>query len=110
SHATLKEYLQTSTENLYQVCKTITLAMTNQKKEINAMIESECIHISAFACNNNLYMNLKASSTKPRAKVLRMACASEGIIRTKGCPSGSPNHHQTNTIRDPSGFEYIDHK
>lgn len=59
SHAVLKSYLQTSTGGLHRVCTTITLAVTNQKKEIDSIIESERIHTPIFACNNFLYTNLR---------------------------------------------------
>ncbi|CAG8759442.1 2672_t:CDS:2 [Cetraspora pellucida] len=59
SHAVLKAYLQTSARDLHWVCMTITLAVTNQKKEIDSIIESEHIHIPIFACNNSLYANLR---------------------------------------------------
>ncbi|CAG8684056.1 1856_t:CDS:1, partial [Gigaspora rosea] len=45
--------------DLYRVCTTISLVVTNQKKEIDAMVESECIHISLFALNNPLYANIR---------------------------------------------------
>ncbi|CAG8802732.1 4770_t:CDS:1 [Cetraspora pellucida] len=59
TYATLKAYLQTSTDDLYQVYLSITLAVTNQKKEINSRIEWECINILVFAYNNLLYANLR---------------------------------------------------
>ncbi|CAG8487135.1 7322_t:CDS:2 [Cetraspora pellucida] len=59
SHSTIKAYLQTSTGDLYQVCSTITLVITNQKKEIDAITASEQIYILAFVHNNALYTNLQ---------------------------------------------------
>ncbi|CAG8725392.1 4072_t:CDS:2, partial [Acaulospora morrowiae] len=45
--------------DLYQVRKTISLAIINQKKEIDAMIASERIRFPAFVHNNLFYANVK---------------------------------------------------
>ncbi|CAG8580965.1 4956_t:CDS:2, partial [Scutellospora calospora] len=59
SHVTLKAYLQTSTGDLHHVYTTISLAVTNQRKEFNTMIASERIRIPAFATYNSLYSNIR---------------------------------------------------
>ncbi|CAG8770668.1 1931_t:CDS:2, partial [Cetraspora pellucida] len=59
AYSTLKAYLQVLTEDLYQVRITISLVVANQKKEIDAMIALECIHILLFALNNLSYMNIR---------------------------------------------------
>ncbi|CAG8808909.1 23331_t:CDS:2, partial [Cetraspora pellucida] len=60
SHATLKSYLQMSTEDLHHVHTKISLAVTNQRKEFDAMIMSEHIRVPVFATNNSFYANIKA--------------------------------------------------
>ncbi|CAG8771991.1 8889_t:CDS:2 [Cetraspora pellucida] len=78
SHATLKAYLQTSTGDLHHIYTTISLAVTNQKKEFNTMIASECIHISAFATYNSLYSNIRKplpSCTGTFTIMLGLPCA-----------------------------------
>ncbi|CAG8489267.1 9513_t:CDS:2 [Cetraspora pellucida] len=72
AHATLKAYLQTSTGDLYQVCSSITLAVTNQKKEIDSRIEWERINISVF------YQ--KTTSREPLPPCIRT------FLRTMGLP------------------------
>ncbi|CAG8590505.1 10191_t:CDS:1 [Cetraspora pellucida] len=59
AHATLKLYIQTFTGDLHQVYLTILLVITNQKKEIDAMIALEYIYIPTFALNNILYVNIR---------------------------------------------------
>ncbi|CAG8627497.1 2243_t:CDS:2, partial [Dentiscutata heterogama] len=117
SHATLKAYLQTSTGDLYRVYTAISLAVTNQKKELNTMIASEHIRIPAFATNNSLYRNIKGrqlaaqDTLKSIIDEPSMALQNPGIVRTKGRPSGAPNNQKVNsTKRDPSGFELVDPK
>ncbi|CAG8809284.1 19847_t:CDS:2, partial [Cetraspora pellucida] len=56
AHSTFKAYLQVSTGDLYWV-------VSNQKKEFDAMVASERIHIPLFALNNPLYMNIKGKVT-----------------------------------------------
>ncbi|CAG8445988.1 4007_t:CDS:2 [Cetraspora pellucida] len=59
AYSTLKAYLQVLTGDLYQVHITIFLVVANQKKEIDAMVASEHIHILLFALNNPLYANVR---------------------------------------------------
>ncbi|CAB4394027.1 unnamed protein product [Rhizophagus irregularis] len=59
AHSALKASLQVSTGDLYRVQTAITLMVTNQKKEINSMVSSDCIYLPIFAHNNPLYANIK---------------------------------------------------
>ncbi|CAG8659342.1 8612_t:CDS:1, partial [Cetraspora pellucida] len=59
AHATLKAYLQGSMGDLYRVYMAISLVVTNQKNELDAMIASERIRIPVFATNDVLYTNVK---------------------------------------------------
>ncbi|CAG8598427.1 10391_t:CDS:2, partial [Scutellospora calospora] len=59
SHAILKAYLQTSTGDLHHIYTTISLAVTDQRKEFNTMIASERIRIPAFATYNSQYSNIR---------------------------------------------------
>ncbi|CAG8815751.1 14551_t:CDS:2, partial [Gigaspora margarita] len=59
AHATLKAYLRTSTGDLFQVRKKISLVVMNQKKEIDTMIASEHIRFPAFVFNNSFYSNVR---------------------------------------------------
>ncbi|CAG8774894.1 45544_t:CDS:2, partial [Gigaspora margarita] len=59
AYATLKAYLRISTGDLYHIHETITLAVNNQKKDIDAMAASERICFPAFTHNNPFYTNVK---------------------------------------------------
>ncbi|CAG8599328.1 12567_t:CDS:1, partial [Ambispora gerdemannii] len=59
AHSTLKAYLQVSTEDLHRVHTSISLMITNQKKEIDATVASEHIHLPVFVLSNPLYTNIK---------------------------------------------------
>ncbi|CAG8821437.1 2829_t:CDS:2, partial [Cetraspora pellucida] len=63
AHATLKAYIQTSIRDLHQVHETISLTVNNQKKEIDAMTASECIHFPAFVYNNPFYINIRGMAS-----------------------------------------------
>ncbi|CAG8694673.1 13890_t:CDS:2 [Cetraspora pellucida] len=57
THATIKTYLHTLAGALYDVHVKISLAVENQKKEIDTMIASEKIRSPIFAQNSSLYEN-----------------------------------------------------
>ncbi|CAG8700419.1 5016_t:CDS:2, partial [Cetraspora pellucida] len=58
-HATIKTYLCILAGDLRDVCIKISLAVKNQKKEIDTMAASEKICFPIFAQNNSLYENIK---------------------------------------------------
>ncbi|CAG8532717.1 14492_t:CDS:2 [Cetraspora pellucida] len=74
AHSTLKAYLQVSTEDLYYIHTTISLAVTNQKKEIDAMVASERIHVPLFALNNPLYSNIRGKVSTFALKKINEQC------------------------------------
>ncbi|CAG8662405.1 19462_t:CDS:2 [Cetraspora pellucida] len=110
AYATLKAYLQMSTGDLYWVCTSITLAVTNQKKEIDSRIEWECINIP-----NKRYHEWPEHQQVVVRNILNdiidsplVPLQNPHLVHTKGHPSGAPNRQPANTTRwDPSGFEFV---
>ncbi|CAG8458404.1 9522_t:CDS:2 [Cetraspora pellucida] len=59
AHATIKTYLHTSAGDLRNVRIKLSLAVNNQKQELDTKISSEKIRFPTFVQNNSLYANIK---------------------------------------------------
>ncbi|CAG8702825.1 5351_t:CDS:2, partial [Ambispora leptoticha] len=59
AHSTIKTYLRTSAGDLRDVRIKISLAVENQKKEVDTMAASEKIRFPIFVQSNSLYANIK---------------------------------------------------
>ncbi|CAG8613947.1 3445_t:CDS:2, partial [Cetraspora pellucida] len=60
--------------DLHYIRTTISLAVTNQKKEIDAMVASERIHVPLFALNNPLYSNIRGKVSTFTLKKINEQC------------------------------------
>ncbi|CAG8599211.1 6757_t:CDS:2 [Cetraspora pellucida] len=59
AHTIIKTYLCTSAGDLCDVCIKLSLAVNNQKQELDTKISSEKFHFPTFVQNNSFYANIK---------------------------------------------------